>query len=63
MRRIALHLDASPGFVGPVRPMFGVICLCWSWTASWGCFGWGGRPGQDLPASFRVLFEELEGVG
>jgi hypothetical protein len=28
-----------------------------------GCFGWGGRPGQDLPASFRVLFEELEGVG
>jgi hypothetical protein len=28
-----------------------------------GCFGWGGRPGRDLPASFRVLFEELEGVG
>jgi hypothetical protein len=25
-----------------------------------GCFGWGERPGRDLPASFRyVLFEEL----
>jgi hypothetical protein len=28
-----------------------------------GCFGWGGRPGQVLPASFRVLFEELVARG
>jgi len=27
------------------------------------CFGCGGRPGQDLPASFRVLFEELVARG
>ena len=72
MRRIALHLDASPGFVGFVRPMFGgglyvfvlelddalgelVVRRFPSAGVDAGGFV------EDLPASFRVLFEELEG--
>jgi hypothetical protein len=41
------------------------MCLCWSWTTPWGswCFGWGERPAQVLPATFRVLFEELVARG
>jgi hypothetical protein len=65
LRRVALHLDASPDFVGPVRPTFSGGCLCWSWTTPWGswCFGWGERPGQDLPASLEFFLRSwLRGV-
>jgi len=70
LRRVALYLDALPGFVGSVRPMFGegpyvlelddalgelVVRRFPSAGVDAGGFV------EDLPASFRVLFEELEG--
>jgi len=49
----------SPGFVGSVRPTFGGG---WSWTTPWGASAGGGRPGQELPGSFR-FFKKLGGGG
>jgi hypothetical protein len=39
--------------------------MCWSWTAPRGASAGVDARGfvEDLPASIRVLFEELEGVG
>jgi len=55
-------------FEGSVRPMFGVICLCWSWRMPWGswCFGvfprLGWTPGAGSPGVVFFLRSWLRGV-
>jgi hypothetical protein len=44
-----------------VRPTFGVICLCWSWTTPWGASARVDARGRI--SRRRVLFEELVARG
>jgi hypothetical protein len=64
LRRVALYLDASPGFVGSVRPMFGGGLCVLELDGVMGELVLRRFPSarvdargfvEDLPASFRVF--------